>query len=319
MADVTTVDITGIQGSDKFPLNENDVLNLVETIASQRITGLKSANKLEDAFFEYDIENGKVVEEAVIEMAKEQAYDKDAYDRAPKDPTLYAKYFNNYDSKQFQTTVRRDDIRAIIANKGAGVEEVVGDIIDSLTQGESAYDFKQKRNVFFNGTFYDYKNHLNGTPSNMDGVLYAIRDMYNALRSNNAKFTSYNADSSTPEADIRIAVTPKLLNLLDVTKLANIFNLSKVEMFGKFVVIDVDDLSEATNYYKVWAYDRKALGRATRIYDFTDEKVAKGRFYNYYLTTERAYFHNTLFKSCVLDCTTACNTALATIVTPLNA
>lgn len=315
MATVTTIDKTGVQGSDTFPVNVNETLDLIETIASQRITGLKSANALDDAFFEYDIENGVVVEEAVIAMAKAQAYDKDSYDRAPKDPTLYAKYFNNYESKQFHTTVRRDDIRAIIANKGAGVEETVGNIIDSLTQGEGAYDFEQKRNVFFNGTFYDYSQHLGGKPANMDGVIYAIRDMYNALKSNNSKFTSYNDVSATPEADIRIAVTPKLLNLLDVTKLANIFNLSKVELFGKFVVIDVDDTADNSQWYKVWAYDRKALGRATRIYDFTDERVAKGRYYNYYLTTERAYFHNTLFKSTVLDCAEACEAEFGKIVT----
>lgn len=307
--------ITTQEGSEDFPTNVNDVYGLIETIAVQNIRGIKSANKIIDGFYEYDVENGKVIEEAVIEMAEAQAFDKDAWDLEPNDPVVRPRYFNNWEAKQYPTTVRRDDIRAILANKGTGLEEVVSAILDSLTQGEGNQDFIDARNCLYSAEFKNYRTILGGVPSSMKGVLYALRDMYNHVKSNNSDLTLYDYVSSTPEEDIRIAISPKLLNLIDVTELANIFNLEKEALFGKLVVIDVDDLSDHTHDGFVFVYDVKALGRATRLYDYTQDVSGKGRFTNHYLTVERAYFHNGLFKGAFLDCSEAMNTAKASIIT----
>ena len=72
MAEVQTIDVTTLEGSDKFPVNINDVYGLIETIASQNIRALRSTNRIVDGFYDYDVENGKVIEEAVIAMAKAQ-------------------------------------------------------------------------------------------------------------------------------------------------------------------------------------------------------------------------------------------------------
>ena len=74
MSQVTTVDIAGLTGSDTFPVNANDVYDLVETIAVQNIRAVKSSNRIEDAFYDYVVENGAVIEEAIIEMANKQAF-----------------------------------------------------------------------------------------------------------------------------------------------------------------------------------------------------------------------------------------------------
>lgn len=309
--------ITGINGSENFPTNSNDVYGLIETIASQNIRSLKSTNKIIDGFYEYDVENGKVIEEAVIEMAKAQAFDKNSFDLSPNDPVVRARYFNNWESEQFSTTVRRDDIRAIIANKGTGVEDVVTSIMDTLSQGEGYNDFTKSRNVYYQAAFTNYAPIIGGVPSNMKGVVWALRDMYNHLISDNADLTAYPYMSHCPEADVRIAITTKLMNLIDVKEFATIFNLSKEELFGKLVIIDVDDLSNHSFDYFAFAYDRKALGRATRLYDYTQDVIGKGRYTNHYLTVERAYFHNGLFKSAYLDCTLACTTEKATIITSI--
>ena len=307
-------EITGINGSADFPANSNDVYGLIETLAVQDIRGLKSTNKIVEGFYNYDIENGKVIEEAVIEMAQEQTFDKSQADFSPSDPAVKARYFNNFEPKQFKTTVRRDDIRAIIANKGVGVEDVVSEILDTLSQGEGNYDFRQCRNAMYKAGFKNYRAILGGVPKNMKGVIYALRDMYNHLKCDNDDLTDYQYVSHTPEADIMIGVSPKLLNLMDVVELANIFNLSKEELFGKLVVVDVDDLSDHTYDYFVFVYDRKALGRATRIYDYTQDIIGSARYTNHYLTVERAYFHNGLFKGAYLDCSEACEAEKATVI-----
>lgn len=306
-------ELKNIEGTDEFPNNTNDVYDLVETIAVQNIRALKSTNRIVDGVYEYDIENGKVIEEAVIEMAEAQAFDKTKADFSPKDPVVHPKYFSNFDPVQFKTTIRRDDIRAIIANKGVGVEDVVSQIMDTLSQGEGNDDFIKTRELIFGADFKNYREILGGVPASMKGVIYALRDMYNHLKANNSDLTSAEYISATPSEDIRIALTPKVLNLIDVIELANTFNLSKEELFGKLVVVDCDDIDEA-DWYKVCVYDRKALGRATRIYDYTQDIIGSARYSNHYLTVERAYFHNGLFKGAYIDCTEACVDAKADVV-----
>lgn len=315
---MTLEELQSIIGTDQFPTNVNDVYNLIETIAIQEIRAVQSANRLVDATFDYDVENGQVIQSAVIEMAKSTAYNKNAYDRAPKDPTVHVRYFSDYKNTQFETTIRRDDIRRIIANRGVGVEDVIAQIISTLTSGESHEDFIDTRDLILNDFVPDYSKILGGTPKNLKGVIYAARNMYNHLKSDNSDLTegagTENAYvSSTPAQDIRVAMTESLLNLIDVVELANIFNLTKEELFGVMVVIPDSDLP-ADKKYKVVVYDRKSMGKALFTYDFTQEPVAKGRFLNQYLTVSRCYFYNELFKACQLDCTQAAQLALGEII-----
>lgn len=305
MATVTTVDVTTATGSDKFPLNNNDAYGMVETIAKQTIRSAKNGNELEDAFFEYEVDKGKVIEEAVIKMAEKQAFDKESFSKEAKDPEVLCKHFNNYDSAQYITTTRPDDVRAILTQDG-NVDSVTAEIIDTLTQGESSDDFVTKRKLLMETAVKDYSTILGGKPTTMKGVIYAVRNAYNHMKSNNSDLTSVEYKSHTPVDDIRIAMSDELLNLIDIVELANIFNLSKEEMFGKIVVVPVSDY---TTKYKVIVYDRKAFGRATRLFAYDQEKAARGRYYNHYLTTERAYFYNGLFKATSIDCSKACQAA----------
>ena len=94
MATITTIDKTTQEGSGTYPLTANEVYKAVETIASQEINNVKSANVISDAYYDYQINNGKVIEEVVIEMAEAQAFDKTPK-FVVKDPLLHVKYFNN--------------------------------------------------------------------------------------------------------------------------------------------------------------------------------------------------------------------------------
>ena len=306
--------VTPIIGSDEFPTRDNDVYGIIETLAQQTIRGLKTANILEDALYYYDVENGAVIEEAVIKKAIKQAYDKNNPILSAKDPTIYVRYFNNWEPRQYQTTIRSDDIRKIIANKGTGVEEVVAEILDTLTQGDASDGFKNARDLLLNAPYPDYTPILGAVPTTAKGILYAARDMYNHLRSDNDDLTLAQYESATPEADIRIAMTDKLMNLIDLVELASVFNLQKEELMGKLVVIPTSDFSDDTYWYKLIAYDRKAMARARRLYDYTQDIFGSTRYINSYLTVEEAYFYNGLFKACAIDCSEAAAAALATIV-----
>lgn len=312
MAQVTTIDVTTLIGSDTFPVNVNDVYNLVETIAVQNIRGVKSSNRIEDAFYDYVVENGAVIEEAIVAMAEKQTFVKTGQpDLSPKDPTLKVKYFNNWEAKQFQTTIRRSDIRKIIADKGTGLEEVVSAILATLTEGEGFDDYKAMRDIIKDTQVgFDASTSIfnNKRPKNMKGVIYCLREMYNALKATNkVGLASDGFEQATPVEDIRIAISESVLNLIDVVELANIFNLTKEELFGKLVVIPYD--ADYTTD-KVLVYDRKALGRGTRLFEYSQDVIGKGLYTNHYLTTERCYFYNGLFKALKLDVSSAVTSAL---------
>lgn len=304
MAQVITIDVASLLGSETFPVNVNDVYKLVETIAVQNIRAVKSSNRIEDAFYDYVVENGAVIEEAIIEMAEKQAFVKTgAPDLSPKDPKLAVKYFNNWEAKQFQTTIRRSDIRKIIADKGTGFDEVVSAILATLSEGEGYDDYKAMRDIIKDASVgFDASESIFGKkhPKNMKGVIYAMREMYNALKATN--LVGLDSDKgmlqATPVEDIRIAVSESVLNLMDVVELANVFNLTKEELFGKLVVIPFDVDYDVN---KVLVYDRKALGRGTRLFEYSQDVIGKGLYTNHYLTTERCYFYNGLFKCLKLD------------------
>lgn len=303
-------------GQATFPVTENEALTLIETLAKQRITSVKSTNRLEDAIYYDDIDFGTVVEQAMIKRAQKVTFDKDKCfcDGNPIDPELIVRYFKTWEKAQWETAIRRDDIRKIIAgNRGATVESVVSEILDSLTQAEGRYDFEQIRSLILSTTATDYSTILGGVPANMDGVLFAMRDMYNQIRYDMPGFTVLGESSSTPEEDIRVAISDKLLALIDITKLANVFNLEKDKIFGKLVVIPVADLP-AAQWYKVIVYDRMRFERDTRLYEYLQSLPQPGLYSKAYLTTDRQHFESPLFKAAQLDCTVAATAQMNTII-----
>lgn len=305
------------QGSETFVPKANEFLTAVETIAEQNIRSVVSTNRIEDAFYDYEVNDGKVVEEAIIAMAEAQAWEATPEgqqpDLSPLDPNLYIKYFNEYEEKQFKTTLRRDEIRAIIA-RGESAEAVASRILDTLTQGEGDYDYSQMRAVLEDTTVgVDASTTILGNrhPTNMKGVMYAVRKMFNAIKATNT-VGGVPVKQGVLVDDIRVAMSEDLLALIDMTELANLFNLSKEELMGKLVKLPYD-----ANYTgnRVCVYDRKALGRATRLFEYGQDILGLARYSNHGLTTSRAYFYNSLFKFLSLDVSDAVTASEGQIMT----
>lgn len=308
-------------GVNEFPATENETLTAIETLAKQEITNVKSVNRLVDAIYYDDVDYGTVVEQAMIAKAEKQVFDKNKCfcDGAPIDPKLTVRYYQNWTPQQWETAIREKDIRAIISRAGtATVASVTADIIDTLTQGEGEDDFNKERDMLLQTNALDYSTILNGTPANMDGLLYVLRDMYNQIRYDTAGYTIMDGKSATPEEDIRIAMSDKLMAMIDITKLANIFNLEKARIFGKLVAVPVGDLPEAS-WFKIIVYDRKRFNRFTRLWDYLQSPKQPGQYVKAYLTTERMYFESPLFKATQLDVTALGKATLAQLITPAPA
>jgi len=312
--------VTPVNGSANFPTTANAFLQAVETLASQKIRAVESTNKIEDAFYEYEVKDGKVIEEAIIAMAQRQAFVPTAVgaqpDLSPIDPALYIRYFNNFVENQFKVTKRPDEIRAVIA-RGMTEEQLAAEIVGTLTAGEGDYDYGQMRAIIEDSTNVgvDASAALfsNKVPQNAKGIMYALRVMFNAVKATNLIGLGQNVSTKqgVPVEDIRIAVSENVLALIDMVELASLFNLSKEEIYGKIVMLPYD-----SNYTgnRVLVYDRKALGRATRTFDYGQDNMQLARYTNFGLTTSRAYFYNPLFKCLSLDISTAVAAAEAALI-----
>lgn len=304
--------ITPVNGSANFPATPNAFLAAVETIAQQNIRSVISTNKIEDAFYEYEVKDGKVIEEAIIAMATRQAFVPTAVgvqpDLSPLDPTLYVRYFNNFEENQFKVTKRPDEIRAVIA-RGMSEEKLAAEIVATLTAGEGDYDYSQMRAIIEDNVTpvgIDASSALfgGGVPQNAKGIMYALRVMFNAVKATNTigLGVGLSTKQGVPVEDIRIAISEDVLALIDMVELASLFNLSKEEIYGKIVMLP-HDTSYSGN--RVLVYDRKALGRATRTFEYGQDNLQLARYTNFGLTTSRAYFYNALFKCLSLDVSTA--------------
>lgn len=309
--------VTPQQGSATFPANANEALTLIETLAKQEIRNVKSTNRIIDGLYYDDTTLGEVVEKAMILRAKKVTFDRDRCwcDGKPIDPKVVVRYFNNWEKGQWETAIREEDIDKIIAgNRGATVESVTADILDTLTQGEGKDDFTKERSLILSTTAKDYATVIGATPANMDGVLYVMRDMYNQIRYDMDGYTDIGESSSTPENDIRVYVSDKLMSLLDITKLANIFQLEKVQIMGKLVTVPVGDLPKS-QWYKIIVADRMRYERYTRKYKYEQSLPQPGQFVKALLTTDRMYLECTLFKAAQIDCAAAATAQYNAIMT----
>ena len=312
--------VTPVNGSATFPATPNSFLAAVETIAQQNVRSVISTNKIEDAFYEYEVKDGKVIEEAIIAMASRQAFVPTATgvqpDLAPLDPTLYIRYFNNFEENQFKVTKRPDEIRAVIA-KGMSEEKLAAEILATLTAGEGDYDYAQMRAIIEDSANVgiDASSALfsGGVPQSAKGIMYALRVMFNAIKGTNTigLGVGISTKQGVPVEDIRIAVSENILALIDMVELASLFNLSKEEIYGKIIMLPYDSNYGGT---RILVYDRKALGRATRTFEYGQDNLQLARYTNFGLTTSRAYFYNPLFKCLSLDVATAAATEIAQLI-----
>ena len=302
----------------EFVATVNEAYDVIEKFAEQNINNVKGVNPFDSVLEDLEVKNGTDIEKAVIEMAKANAYDPDASpDWDAPDAKFTVNYFSEWTDKQFKTKVRRNDIRKILMREKSP-EDVAAQIIASLGLGESDADFIEQRKAFIGDFFVDYSTLISAKPKNMTGVLYVIREMYKHLvaTNNDSRKGIDVADdlrAATPESDVYVVLSDKLVNLIDVTELANTFNLSKEEMFGKIITYSADDLDPEYQYI-VCVIDKNAIVRGRRTYEYSYDRSGAGLFDVHYLTTSRLYGVCNAFKGLQIDCSDAATAKVAELL-----
>lgn len=305
------------KGTIAFTAQMNTYMNEVVKFCSQYIYALQSTNPLDEYFPVEAVGNGKEVEISIIAKAEAQAFDKTGAniwkEHAPKIATNWNP--DDWDEKQFIVTLRTDEIREAMMS-GRSAEETAAKIIDTITQGCENYRYKKVREIMtIEGFFKDYAEIGKYTAKTLSGVLYICKDAYNHLKaSNNDSTPTTDIEMETPAADIYTLIPTKVIDLLDTTELANLYNLEKAQLIGKIIPINVDDLDEKY-WYKIKVMDRKVVRRYRRDYDYSEDRNNTGRFSQQILYNDELNFACGLFKAVEIDATAACTAKLNEIAT----
>ena len=293
---------------------ENAFFDSVNKFAEQYIYGVESADEFESDFPTVEVDTGTDIELSVFEAAKKQAFDPTgAQIFANNEPDEHSEYFlaTDWEHETFPVTWRRDEARKV-ALSGAKAEDIAAKVIDTTTQGEGYWTFDETLNLFKNETFFkDYSAIAGRAPTNMKGVLYMLRDMYNHAIGKNSDMSNVTYESKVRPEDVRVVVPYSLLNLIDVKELAEVFNKENIDILGK--IVKLDDSANPSMKYTAFVLDRKAVRRFRRLYELGMDKNDSGRFINYTLHSERLFGLCNLFKAAKIDCTAAADSALAEI------
>lgn len=298
--------------ADEFTPITNSKTGLTETIALQRIKGLPSTSLYDGIYLNYGyLENGTTIQQVIIKNAIPYDYDPDDDGREALDPIIAAMYSDAWDPKTSKTTTRAIEWRKVIAaGRGASAEGAMAEVVNTLERGNTAYRDQARYDKILSGIgdavalTSTSGNSVYANPKTAAGVLAAIRAAYEYMLGRNADASpegefAYNL----PVEDVLTIIPDTLVNLINVVELKAVFGPEYEKILGNIKV-----LNTAGQEYKptaVLVCDKRYFFSATRLFEYAEEKVPGGLYYNHYLHTDELIDTFPLVKAIKIDCSYA--------------
>lgn len=300
----------GVGGTDYEPTTIEELGSMIGKVAQSIIRENSTENHL-SVFDKGFVQDGDTIEQAVILLAESQAYDKDGAHTLDRETSqkFAVKYFKNWTAKTFKKTIDISELRKVLMGKESP-EDVSTKIINSTTEGDKQEQYEDIRNmmpwgkqvadggtgaVLVKAATVDF-DEINST-IDYKNTLIAMKDAISGMQFTNTSFNSAGIKRKTKLEDIIILMPYTLKNRIDVDELAGVFNLDKEEI--KERIIETDD-TVADGYYYIYIVDKWAVVDYTRLYQMLNQLNAEGRFWNYYLHTDRLYGLSGLFDACYI-------------------
>ena len=297
--------ITINTGSTTIPADASQVYGMAYKFAKQIIENVTSVNPLDEVFNKGKVEYGKNIEEAVLELLDKGTYDENAVDLfKASDPTFVVRYYKDWSSGQFSTTVRLNEIRKILA-RGLGerntAETVAEKIVSNLTESDSFDRYKNEKGVLLAmKTAITEATKSAGTASTINELLRKIRDCVDEFQFINSKYVLAGIENRTSLDDIYIVMPFKIKNSIDIDAMAYMFNMEKADLLAKIRVTDMDDGC-------VYILDRRAVFQYNRLLELTEQWNGKALLTNYWYTVDDMYGYSPLFKATYIDASAILN------------
>lgn len=295
-------------GSTSIPADASSVYSMANKFAKQIIESVSSVNPLDELFNKGKIEYGKNVEEAVLELLQKGQYDENAVDLfAASDPTFIVRWYKDWSSGQFSTTVRLNEIRKILA-RGLGerntAEAVAEKIVSNLTESDSFDRYKNEKGVLralVEAVWAAGK--YAGSATTANELLKMVRNVVDDFQFINSNYVLAGIENRASLDDIRIVMPYNIKNSIDIDAMAYMFNMEKADLLAKIVVTDAQDNC-------VIIVDKRAVFQYNRLLELTDQWNGKALLTNYWYTVDDMYGYSPLFKATYIDATA--------MVTPAN-
>lgn len=297
--------ITINTGSTTIPADASQVYGMAYKFARQIIENVTSVNPLDDVFNKGKVEYGKNIEEAVLELLDKGAYDENAVDLfKAADPSFAVRYYKDWSSGQFSTTVRLNEVRKILA-RGLGerntAETVAEKIVNNLTESDSFDRYKNEKGVLSAlKTAITTAKTDSGTASTLNELIRKIRDCVDEFQFINSKYVLAGIENRASLDDIYIIMPFKIKNSINIDAMAYMFNMERADLLAKIRVTDMDDGI-------VYIVDRRALFQYNRLLELTEQWNGKALLTNYWYTVDDLYGYSPLFKATFIDASAILN------------
>lgn len=289
-------------GSATHTAKVNEIYGLIETIAKQTFYAVESYNPL-SAFDKGIIDYGTDIEQWMIQLTESYAFNKNAVDAlSAKDPNYALRYFQDWTDKQYEQSVREDEIRKILI-KTSSPEEVSAKIIGNLRESDDNETYETMKAILLKA-----KTEMTsaGTITTGLDLLKMVRNVVDAFQFMNATYSIAGAKYRCPLSRIRLVMPYNVKNALDVDTLASLFHVDKAQIDERIDTIDTTDGI-------VYIVDEEAIMRYRRLSELEPARNAKGRVTNYYYTVSDLFAYSPLFKMTFIDAS-----ALVTPATPVT-
>lgn len=317
----------GADGEHYVPTTISGMGDAICKIAEQVIRSFTAKNPL-SLFEKMPVNNGTTIEQMFVEMVEGEAYDRDGANALTrKNPSLVVRYFDDWTPEKFHTSVDTSEIRKVLqGDKSAS--DLAAKIVSVLAQSDIYTKYTVLKSLLKNGRqVADGGQNTGGVAEgvgatliraktinfdktnstiNYDELLVSLKDVVDDMQFVNDKYNSAQIKKLTDKENLVIVMPFYLKNRISVEKLAGVFNLSEAEIKDRMVLVDVEDekvtVAEDGDYFYNYIYivDKQAILDYTRLYEMLSQLNADGRFYNYFLHTERMYGISPLFDACYL-------------------
>ncbi len=277
---------------------------MIGKIAYQVIRNVDAKNPL--AMFDKGlVDNGDTIEQAIIKLAEEKAYDATGANALNRlsNSDMVVRYFNDWTRTKFDKTIDIAKTRKVILKDG-NYDSIVGPLVASLSEGDTQAKYESVKALLAWGITNSAFVHLADVPVTSGGAVDykgVLKKLKNTIKAFGFNSTSYNVAGIKRRAsmeDVYIIAPYSLITDIDVEELAGVFNLDKAEIKSKIVEIDTSD-------NMVYIVDKNAILVWQRLYEMADQKNADGLFWNYFLHVERLYAISPLFNACYFEVKTS--------------
>lgn len=291
-----------------YPALSNEFVSaLVNRIAAVRVKSALFNNMYADLKKGY-LEFGEVVEEVFVNLAKAREFsvakaEQREFKRVLPD-VRSAFHAMNY-KVQYPMTIQNEDIRMAFTRED-GVLDLIAKIVDSMYTANEYDEYLMFKYLIIkavaNGKMFPVG--FNGSDIKNAGI--AFRGTSNALGFMNTKYNVAGVHTTTEKSEQQIFMSADFNARYDVQVLASAFNMDKTEYEGRLRLIDdfttfdserfneiiensdmidpitADELALMANV-KAVLVDREWFQVYDNLTQFTEQYVASGLYWNYFL------------------------------------